>query len=371
MLIGPWSHIGLLDNRVGHARSGMFSAFALHSYALDFARRCCAAQPARDAAVYPGGNPAGQPAEATRKRDPEARAADAAAATAGLSGSKRVDWEAGPEPGLGAGSAPGRPGSTPAASGAAAGRTATAAGEPGRPMPECNGAAHPAGLHLPDAPGNKPSTELRGGPGPAAMELPADRMPIHYYIMGWRPRWAAAPRWPPPEAAPEPLRLYLAPRAAEPDLALPERAHVRAVPGGRTAAVRRPRNPLGITFPQPEFLQAAGGTARPVQLSKKPRGPASPADASPPPYPHPDASSGGPAAGGAVAAGAVSSSDARGAPDSADTTGAGAASAADVEVGVHSASQGIDTIGDHLVGACGRRTGSTAQVRHEEWLCCL
>jgi len=45
VLVGPWSHIGLLDNRVGHARSGAFSAFALHTYALDFARRCCAARP--------------------------------------------------------------------------------------------------------------------------------------------------------------------------------------------------------------------------------------------------------------------------------------------------------------------------------------
>ena len=366
MLIGPWSHIGLLDNRVGHARSGTFSAFALHSYALDFARRCCAAQPARDATAHPGGKPAGRPAEEKRTRDPEARAADAAAATAGFSGSKRVGGDAGPEPGLGLGSVLGRPdGRAPAASGAAAGRTATAAGEPGRPMPECNGAAHPAGLHPPDAPGNTPAVEPGGQPGAAAMELPADRMPIHYYIMGWRPRWAAAPRWPPPEAAPEPLRLYLAPRPAEPHFPLPERAHVRAVPGGRTAAVRRPRNPLGITFPQPDFLQAAGGTARPVQLSKNPRGPASPADASPPQHPHPDASSAGPAAGGAVAAGAVSSSEARGAPDGADATGAGAASAADVEAGGHSASQGIDTIGDPLVGAGGRRTGSTAQVRHK------
>ena len=359
MLIGPWSHIGLLDNRVGHARSGMFSAFALHSYALDFARRCCAAQPASDAAVHPnpGAAPAGPPAEAVRKPDTEAHAAGAAAATAGLSGNKRADGEPSPEPGLGAGSGLGRSGNAPAASGVAAGRMAAAAGEPGRPMPECNGSAHSAELHPPDVAGSMPAAEPGAEPGPAAMELPADRMPIHYYIMGWRPRWAAAPRWPPPEASPEPLRLYLAPRAAEPDLALPERAHVRAVPGGRTAAVRRLRNPLGVTFPQPEFLQAAGGTARPLQLSKNPRGPEPPADAVP-------------AASGAAGTGAVSSSNMHSAPDSAGSTGTGAAGGADVEAGVNLASQGIETIDEPTVGACGRRTGSTAQVRQLGWLWC-
>ena len=359
VLIGPWSHIGLLDNRIGHARSGMFSAFALHSYALDFARRCCAAQPAPGKAAYPGGSPTGQ-LGGTAQNPMSSTTADGAAAA---SGGIRPDGQASPEPGFGAGSGPGRREKTLAASSAAAGSTTPVAGEPASTWQECNGAAHATDLHPPDAPGNELAAEAGGQLGPAAMELPADRMPIHYYLMGWRPRWEAAPRWPPPEVAPEPVRLYLAQGATKPDLVLPERAHVRAVPGGKTAAVRRPRNPLGVTFPQPEFLQAAGGTARPLQLSTNPRGSASPAgtDAA--------AGSAGPAATGAADAGALPCGDARDAPDSAGTTGANAAGAADLEAGVSgSASHGVVTIGDPSVGACGRRTGSTAQVRRQGWL---
>ena len=364
MLIGPWSHIGLLDNRVGHARSGMFSAFALHSYALDFARRCCAAQPGSDAAVEPGGPPTGQLEEAEREANPEAHAAGAAAA----SGNQLPDGRAAPKPGVGAGSGPRGPGDTSAASGAAAGSTAAAAGEPTRPTQECNGSAHTA--DLPGAPDGEPAAEPGAERGPAAMELPSDRMPVHYYLMGWRPRWEAAPCWPPPEGAAEPMRLYLTECATEPEPAPPAAAGVRAVPGGRPAAVRRARNPFGITFPQPEFLQAAGGAARPLQLSANPGGAASPADTAPSQNHHSEGRSAavwsaGPAESGAVGVGAVSSGETRSAPDSAGAAGASAAGAADLEAGVSPASEGVRTVRDPSAGVHGRRTGSTAQVRHE------
>lgn len=40
-MIGPWSHSGFLDNRVGHVRSGRRSRFNHLTHAISFFDRCC------------------------------------------------------------------------------------------------------------------------------------------------------------------------------------------------------------------------------------------------------------------------------------------------------------------------------------------
>ena len=41
LVIGPWSHSGFLDNRVGHVRSGRRSRFNHLTHAVSFFDRCC------------------------------------------------------------------------------------------------------------------------------------------------------------------------------------------------------------------------------------------------------------------------------------------------------------------------------------------
>ena len=41
LVIGPWSHSGFLDNRVGHSRSGHRSKFNHLTHTLTFFDRCC------------------------------------------------------------------------------------------------------------------------------------------------------------------------------------------------------------------------------------------------------------------------------------------------------------------------------------------
>ena len=41
LVIGPWSHSGFLDNRVGHVRSGRRSRFNHLTHAISFFDRCC------------------------------------------------------------------------------------------------------------------------------------------------------------------------------------------------------------------------------------------------------------------------------------------------------------------------------------------
>ena len=41
LVIGPWSHSGFLDNRVGHVRSGRRSRFNHLTHAIGFFDRCC------------------------------------------------------------------------------------------------------------------------------------------------------------------------------------------------------------------------------------------------------------------------------------------------------------------------------------------
>ena len=40
-MIGPWSHSGFLDNRVGHVQSGRRSRFNHLTHAISFFDRCC------------------------------------------------------------------------------------------------------------------------------------------------------------------------------------------------------------------------------------------------------------------------------------------------------------------------------------------
>lgn len=41
IVIGPWSHSGFLDNRVGHVPSGKRSRFNHLTHAIGFFDRCC------------------------------------------------------------------------------------------------------------------------------------------------------------------------------------------------------------------------------------------------------------------------------------------------------------------------------------------
>ena len=261
MLVGPWSHIGMLDNRVGHTRSGNFSAFDLHGYALDFARRCCAARalpaaaPSPDHVINP--TPCSTPA-----------AAEGAVC-----------------------SSPARDGNTLSENAAA------------EQHPRAEAQAAPAGGAAGEA-----------AAGLTAMALPADGMPVHFYVMGHRPRWEAAARWPPPGVAPEPLRLFLAADALGQN---PELGHTR----GASAA--------------------AGAHAHLQQGFGSPKG-------------------SGPIASDGAAGGAASRAGA-------DRSGApcvpGSPAMDRAEIGCGGACEAALTIADPTALGSGRRAGSTAEVR--------
>lgn len=220
MLVGPWSHIGLLDNRVGHMRSGNFSAFDLHSYALDFARRCCAARALSAAACSPDhdlnpttcSTPAA--AEAAVRNNP-ARGGNTCPEDAAVEQHPRAEAQAAP-------------------AGGAAGEAAV---------------------------------------GLSAMALPADGMPVHFYVMGHRPRWEAAVRWPPPGVAAEPLRLFL---AAGTHGQSPEPAHAR---GASAAAGAHAHLQQGLRSPKGSAPVGGGGAASPAGADRPgaPYAPGSPA----------------------------------------------------------------------------------------------
>ena len=55
------------------------------------------------------------------------------------------------------------------------------------------------------------SEQTEGNPEAASTSSDAanDSSPVHYYVMGPNPRWESAPGWPPPNLAPEPLKLLL------------------------------------------------------------------------------------------------------------------------------------------------------------------
>lgn len=261
MLVGPWSHIGMLDNRVGHTRSGNFSAFDLHGYALDFARRCCAARALSAAAPSPN-------------RDPNPTTCSTPAAAEGA-----------------VCNSPARDGNTGAENAAA------------EQHPLAEAQAAPAG----------------GAAGEAAVGLsdmapPADGMPVHFYVMGHRPRWEAAVRWPPPGVAAEPLRLFL---AADTLGQSPELAHTR----GASAA--------------------AGAQAHLQQCFGSPKGSA-------------------PIVSGDAAGGVAS-------PAGAERSGApcvpGSPAMDRAEIGCGGACEAALTIADPTAVGSGRRAGSTAEVR--------
>ena len=339
--MGPWSHIGLLDNRVGHARSGAFSAFALHTYALDFARRCCAARPPPEqGAGAPGAVPA-QPPRVGARAEPAvaaSRACDQASAAAGASDP--------PAAGRGAQVAP-----APLASGRheaaaeawqPAGAAATMAGQrdpdigshaskaPVQPAEKPKGTAQRPGSQ---GPVDMVSVHAAGAPlsGSAErpdMQLAADGMPVHFYVMGHRPRWVAASRWPPPGVAAAPLRLYLAPPPERPMSPMPSDADTAAHCWPR-AALRAP-----AAAHAPPGARIGGGTSAAAPAAHL--------------GPQALAAGEGPGRGGAAAAPPWSPRTA------AEACEGGAAGPRAAEV---------TTVADPTAALGGRRTGSTAEVR--------
>ncbi len=341
VLVGPWSHIGLLDNRVGHARSGAFSAFALHTYALDFARRCCAARPMPEQGAGAHGAVPAQHPHVVAGAEPAvaaSRACDQESAAAGTSDQ--------PAAGRGAQVAP-----APLASGRReaaaeaqqpAGAAAAMAGQqdPGIKSRASKALVQPAegpkgAAQRPSAQGplDMVSVHAAGSPlGGAAvrpdMQLAADGMPVHFYVMGHRPRWVAAPRWPPPGVAVAPLRLYLAPPPERPMSRVPSDADTAAHCWPR-AALRAP-----AAAHAPPGARIGGGASAAAPAAR--------------PGPQAMAAGEGLGRGGAAAAPPWSPRTAAEACEG----GAAGPRAADVT-----------TVADPTAALGGRRTGSTAEVR--------
>ena len=58
--------------------------------------------------------------------------------------------------------------------------------------------------------------------------------PVHYFVMGPRPRWEEAHAWPPPVLAAQPLELFLGGEPSGPEV---DSAAAQEVPEGRTGTL--------------------------------------------------------------------------------------------------------------------------------------
>ncbi|CAL8463886.1 g3421 [Coccomyxa elongata] len=189
LVIGPWSHSGFLDNRVGHGVAGRRSKFNHLTHILAFFDRCCGrTSPPETVAALTNADASQEGTHGTG--EPGVIAAASAV----------VGGEANGEAHANAG--------TTAAANAML-RTAAAlsgaSGANGRVASEDDSSSSSSG-----ASGRAQKAELSNEATSVSSDAAEnDSSPVHYYVMGPKPRWESAPSWPPPNLAPEPLTLSL------------------------------------------------------------------------------------------------------------------------------------------------------------------
>lgn len=187
-MIGPWSHTGLLDNRIGIKTSMRRSRFNHLTHAIGFFDRCCGR--ATDAQTI---------AELAKADDTNGSAGDTPhltclrSRTCSQSTLKTLQVTAGLARG-----------SDPACLHADGPGAARAAGS-GHGLARKN---EPSLAAIPEgASGSNDSLSAAGEPSSEAVQDAGT--PVHYFVMGPGAGWQSASAWPPPDLAPEPRRLLL------------------------------------------------------------------------------------------------------------------------------------------------------------------